>query len=226
MNLAELTEKALGAAAAGDYAAAESLLARGGSLIEDEPSAEVLAGFASACADWGPQELQAQALRRAISRGGRASYVVDLLGLLQQQLNSLDGEARDSAVEECVRLGGVALELVPPSEERLRADLTYNRGLRHLDLARSGREGHLEQAQEDILSFRAWVERGETVPECLNRVNVLALAGVDLGEVLLLGGHRQQAAELLEEAIAALEAGGVAAWISRRAYALLERAWA
>jgi len=226
MNLVQLTEKARSAAASGDYGTAEELLERGRNLLADEPSAEVLADYASTCGDWGSEELQARALRRAIGRRTQASFVVDLLGVLQHHLNSLNGEHRDSVAEECLRLGALALDLVPTSDEGLRADLTYNRGLRHLDLARSGKGGLLDQAEKDIRLYQDWVASSDTVPQHLRRGNVLALAGVELGEILLLGGQRRRAADLLEEAIAALEAGGVAAWMTKRAYALLERAWA
>jgi len=225
MTLAELTDKARSAAACGDYGAAERLLERGRVLIADEMSAEVLADYASACGEWGSGDLRAEALTQAITRERKYTYIVDLLDLLQQRLNSLEGEARDSVAAECLRLGNVALDLVPSSEERLRADLVYNRGLRHLDLARSGRSGHLEHAEKDIREFRDWLASSDTVPEHLQRGNVLAFADVDLGEVLLLGGSRERAAELLEAAIAELEERGVAAWMTKRAYSLLERAW-
>lgn len=184
----------------------------------------LLEAFAKACHRWGSSEAEEAALRAALARRRSLDALLSLLDVLQQRLNVLKGASRLEVVVECEALGTEALAVLGASSGLEWSNIVRTRGLRRLELVRSGRLDRIDEARGDLKAHRAWLVRDEDVPAHLQRGNLLALVDIDLAELLVLEGRAAEAIERLERAISVLESAGAGKWMTERAYRILELA--
>lgn len=224
MNLLEVTRRARDMAASGNALAAEEVLVAASCLVAEEQEVEVLRSYAEACHHWGSLDAEEAALRKLVSLEPRLEFIESLLDVLQERLNLAPQGERSSVVAECIELGDRALRLAEPMSGLAWANLIRARGIRHLEAARAGLSGHVAKARADIDAYLEWLRKGASVPQYLQRANLAAEAELDLGELLLLEGRREDAARQLEQTIQQLETTQGRKSVLDRAYALLERA--
>lgn len=209
---------------AGDAASAERLLDSVAKFIDIESNGDILRQYAEACHNWGPPEAEEAALRALFRQRRSLDVIESLLGVLQQKLNNAAGEVREMLLNECIALGTEALRLVQPGSGLTWANLVSARGLHHLDKVRLGHREHTAKAQADIEAYLSWLKIDESVPNHLQRANLIALTKLDMGELLIFENRREEAAQMIEDAIQHLESAKAFTWMLDRAYSLLERA--
>ena len=208
---------------AGD--ALESVLA----ALPKVTSVDLIRRFASLCRQCGCDGAQEAALRsllaQTLSDEDRFSALSEFVDLLHRQRSSpgLQPHHETSLTQRCVETISDALG-VGVADKVEWANLIRGRAACYLDVARNGEQQVIDLGLRDIDTYLEWLVSGRGVPAHWVVDTQVALARFDRVELEYLSGNYDPKAltTQLLESIEALEQKNSPAYMTKRAYSILE----